>query len=1154
MNPSSRQLYNPQHGTSHSTISGCTTASNVTGDGAFDAPVCWLTFFGEASLLDLQGQRPLPLKYRNGARLLGFLAAHPGRIFRRESLADLFWPELDSSGGRSNLRVVLSDLVNILKSFGLSEALITQREWISFRRLDSLWTDENLLAAINGKKACAAQWLTTARDTIDSNPLWLDVGDAQTSEDFHEWLLVQRAHLENLSRRQAATEEVSTPQPTVQVTASPPVELATLALLRLEIKSAHDCDDERETWRRMQTIEGELLREAQVHGGALVNADLDGYTFAFGHDSLHSGYRYLSLRAAINLHAILAPNYEVHMGVVAGRVLLERNGSLKVSGQRVRLVEQLALGADPGELLTTESYLDLLPGIAGATHCTKQFRGIPKETEIFGQDIGKLPPLLLLPVGDSNTPFFGRSTVINDLESRWRQATQGVTQRYCLEGEPGIGKTRTAYEFASHRQAHGSPVFWIGGRSETTDTPWSALHEMLTRVLSVTATTCSDWETRMDRFFAQSKHALDKRQRNILLGFLATHCVTHGDRAIFAEALRLIICGAFEATLVVIDDAQWVDAASSTVLKEIAAWPSATLFFLTRRPNFSDGVQPHGYHVHAMEPLDDTAARAILGALPDTDLLEKKEQRRIVSSARGLPIYLLAGTARHGNAFAEHLQGMTNGLGEAMRVMKVAALFGMQFELDDLIHLVSLDVVELAIEHAAASRLIVPRSQHTWAFFHPLLHSHLRNLLDSQEKRELAPHAARILAARGEFQRAAALYEEGSEIGLALENYTHAATIALDQEDILAACPLFDHVARLGYGEGEAGQWSRMRHARALVIKDGYGSESVQSISQEVRKALSSLSKGDELAFTATAYAYLGAASEGPHAPLAYAEEMYRLAKTPIQHQTAAWSRANSLFWLGRFIEARPLLESALQAAAALPFDERIRYFPSDPLVLGNGQLAWMCWFMGDNTSAQSYIRQAMEYALASRLRQDMAIAFCLTAALRWSEGDMAGLAINADETWNISDSEEYILWKTIGDLFRSIVRATAGETPNVVHLLAAQESMRQAHPGGLNTGRWLAAAALLESGQNFIALQVIDQALANADQQEHQYCLMDLWRLKAQALAALPLRRKSSIQEAHAQAIQNARTAGARGWLARWYPEASAHTFTDDAYTLVTT
>lgn len=1154
MNPAPRPACSLDQAPAHAASAGNAALGSKPGDNGAEAPLRWLTFFGEASLLDAQGNEVmLPLKYRNGARLLGFLATHPGRIFRRESLADLFWPDLDSSGGRSNLRVVLSDLLQVLKSFGLSEVLIAQREWLSFRQSDSLWTDETLLASLKSGNAWAVPWLATLRDRVTRTPLWLDVGDAQTSEDFLEWLRVQRAHLENLCPPVMA-EYAPTPQPPILAAAVPPVELATLALLRLEIKAKRDCDDERETWRQMQSVEGELRREVQTHGGTLVNADLDGYTFAFGYDSLHSGYRYQALRAAVDLHAILAPDYQVCMGVVAGRVLLERNGSLRVSGLRVRLVEQLALSAQPGEILSTESYIDLLQGIPGTTHCTKKFRGVEKETKVFGQDIGKLATLLLLPVIDSTTPFFGRSTVINDLEMRWQQAAQGITQRYCLEGEPGIGKTRTAYEFANHRQAQGNPVFWVGGRSETADNPWSALHEALTRVISASTTACYDWETRLDRFLAQRQVLLDKRQRSALLDFLSAHGVTHSDRPLFAEALCLIICGSRQATLVVIDDAQWADAASATVLKEIAGKPSATLFLLTRRPNFSGGVQPHGYHIHALAPLEDSAARAILDALPDTDLLEKKEQRRIVSSARGLPIYLLAGTARHGHSFAEYLQGMINGLGEAMRVMKVAALFGMQFVQDDLAHLVSPDVAELAIDQAAASRLIVPRGQHTWAFFHPLLHSYLRQLLDTQEKRELAPHAARILAARGELQRAAALYEEGGQISLALEAYSRAAAIALDHEDTLAACPLFDHVARLGYGEGEAGQWARMRHARALVIKDGYGSNSVQSISQEVRKALPSLCKGDELAFTATAYAYLGAASEGAQAPLAYAEEMYRLAKTPIQHQTATWARANTLFWLGRFIEARPVLESALQAALALPFNERIRYFPSDPLVLGYGQLAWMCWFMGDDNSAKIHSQQAMDHARASRLRQDMAIAFCLTAALRWSEGDLAGLTAAADEAWSISDSEEYILWKTVGGLLRTIVRATEGETPNVFHLLAAQESMRQAHPGGLNTGRCLAAAALLESGQNFIALQVIDQALANADRQEHQYCVMDLWRLKAQALTALPLRSKKSIQEAHAQAIRHAHAAGAQGWLARWYPEAGTPRTADAAFSLVTT
>jgi len=684
----------------------------------------------------------------------------------------------------------------------------------------------------------------------------------------------------------------------------------------------------------------------------------------------------------------------------------------------------------------------------------------------------------------------------------------------------------------------GTPIFWLGGRSETAGHPWSALHELLTRLLCGAG---ADWDERLERFLGQMERKLSHEQRAVLLRFLATHGVVHGERGVFTEAFRILFGDGGRPLLIVVDDAQWVDAASSAVLREIAALAPHAFFLLTRRPVHCAGLLLDGCTTHPLAPLDDGAAHAILDAMPDADLLDRAVHRRIVSSARGLPIYLLAGAAPNGAPLAEHLQGMSNSLDKAVGVMKVAALFGIQFQLDDLFSLVPPEIAEAAVGQAAASRLIVSRGPRTWAFFHPLLHSHLRGLLDAPEIRELAPRAAQVLERRGELPQAAALFEEAGASGLALETYLRAASHALDQEDTLAACPLFEHVARLGYGTGDAGQWARLRHARALVIKDGYGSRSVHQISRVVCQSLPALLGGDEIAFKATAYAYLGAGNERANAGLEYAEEMGRLARTPIQLQTAAWARANTLFWLGRFMEARPLLENALATADALPFAERIRYFPSDPLVLGNGQLAWMRWFMGDGVGARACIERAMAHALGSRLRQDKAIAYCFAAVLCWCEGDMAGLAMNANEAWIVADGEDYLLWKTIAGLLLAVARATGGEAPKLLDLLAAENVMRQAYPGGLNTGRWIGIAALLAAGQNFIALQVIERALGEGGHQEHQYCLMDIWRLKAQALEALPLSRRASVREAHAQAVRCARAAGARGWLDRWYPDSFA-------------
>lgn len=1098
------------------------------------APARWLSFFGQASLIAPGGSEPLACKYRNGILLLGFLAAHPERIFRRESLADLFWPQLDTSAGRSNLRVVLTDLLGVLKAVGLAECLETQREWLSFHLPENLWSDESLLTALRAGETRGKPWLGFMRERLASDPPWLDIGDARTSEDFREWLGVQRIHLENLF-----PPAVDAPAPAAApVAADSPLELAILALLRLDLEPLQEIGDEREVWRRMQADEARLVREAAIHGGVLVDSGIDGATFAFGQDSLHGGYRWQSLRAAANLHAVLAPRYRVRMGVLAGRVLIERGSAPRASGMRVRLVEQLAMSAQPGEIVADESYLDLAPAFGGTTRGSRRFRGVTREVELCGQSIEKLPAFLLLPVCDGNAPFVGREATLAELDARWQRVRQGEAQRYCLEGEAGIGKTRAVYEFAARLQAVGTPIFWLGGRSETAGHPWSVLHELLTRLLCGAG---ADWDERLERFLEQMGRKLGHEQRTALLRFLANHGVVHGERSVFTEAFRILLGDGGRPLLIVVDDAQWVDAASSAVLREIAALAPHAFFLLTRRPVHCAGLLLDGCTTQPLAPLDDGAAYAILDAMPDADLLDRAVHRRIVSSARGLPIYLLAGAAPNGAPLAEHLQGMSNSLDKAVGVMKVAALFGIQFQLDDLFALIPPEIAEAAVGQAAASRLIVSRGPRTWAFFHPLLHSHLRGLLDAPEIRELAPRAAQVLERRGELPQAAALFEEAGAGGLARETYLRAASQALDREDTLAACPLFEHVARLGYGTGDAGQWARLRHARALVIKDGYGSRSVHQISRVVRQSLPALLGGDEIAFKATAYAYLGAGNERADAGLEYAEEMGRLARTPIQLQTAAWARANTLFWLGRFMEARPLLENALATADALPFAERIRYFPSDPLVLGNGQLAWMRWFMGDGAGARACIERAMAHALGSRLRQDKAIAYCFAAVLCWCEGDMAGLAMNANEAWIVADGEDYLLWKTVAGLLLAVARATGGEAPKLLDLLAAENVMRQAYPGGLNTGRWIGIAALLAAGQNFIALQVIERALGEGRQQEHQYCLMDIWRLKAQALEALPLSRRASVREAHAQAVRCAQAAGARGWLDRWYPDSFA-------------
>ena len=56
--------------------------------------------------------------------------------------------------------------------------------------------------------------------------------------------------------------------------------------------------------------------------------------------------------------------------------------------------------------------------------------------------------------------FVGRSREMDLLRAALAEAKDGRGQVVMLTGEPGIGKTRTAQELASHARTQGAKVLW----------------------------------------------------------------------------------------------------------------------------------------------------------------------------------------------------------------------------------------------------------------------------------------------------------------------------------------------------------------------------------------------------------------------------------------------------------------------------------------------------------------------------------------------------------------------------------------------------------------------------------------------------------------------------------------------------------------------
>ena len=78
----------------------------------------------------------------------------------------------------------------------------------------------------------------------------------------------------------------------------------------------------------------------------------------------------------------------------------------------------------------------------------------------FRADVARLIEVFQTPKPDRSTgsPFVGRQRELGELKGALDETLAGRGRVVMLAGEPGIGKTRTAQELASHAEALGAQV------------------------------------------------------------------------------------------------------------------------------------------------------------------------------------------------------------------------------------------------------------------------------------------------------------------------------------------------------------------------------------------------------------------------------------------------------------------------------------------------------------------------------------------------------------------------------------------------------------------------------------------------------------------------------------------------------------------------
>ena len=221
---------------------------------------------------------------------------------------------------------------------------------------------------------------------------------------------------------------------------------------------------------------------------------------------------------------------------------------------------------------------------------------------------------------DAAAQLVGRERELAVLEETLATVRAGRSATLVLRGAAGVGKT--ALLEALRREARGCVVAQVAAASSERDLPYAVLHQLCRRLVG-----------RLD--------SLPVPQRTALDAVFALGDASPADRLFLGAAVLNLVEAAAEQPLVcIIDDAQWLDAESSSVLafvaRRLASEPVA-LVVATRSPS-ADLV---GLPELTVGGLADRDARALLVSALGRPL-DRRVRERIVAEARGNPGVLLA--------------------------------------------------------------------------------------------------------------------------------------------------------------------------------------------------------------------------------------------------------------------------------------------------------------------------------------------------------------------------------------------------------------------------------------------------------------------------------------------------------------------------------
>jgi len=399
----------------------------------------------------------------------------------------------------------------------------------------------------------------------------------------------------------------------------------------------------------------------QRYGGTVEKFIGDAVMAVWGVPTTHEDDAQRAVRAGLELvqtvHAlgvdIGLPDLDMRVGIVTGEVAvtLGATGEGMVAGDSVNTAARVQSAAAPGQVWVDEGTRALTSGSV--------------EYDDVGEHAlkGKAEPLHLFAaravvaairgadrMDGLEAPLAGRDREMRLVKELFHTTEEtGRPAVVVLQGEPGVGKSRLAWEFEKYINGLSTVVIWHRGRclSYGEGVAFWALSEAVRVRLGLLE---SDVEPvvseHLDRALAEIVPDAEERtwlrpRMAVLVG--AASAVGFSREELFSAWTTFFErVGADQPVVLVIDDAQYADEALLDFLEHVLATARFGFFVLAnaraglleRRPSL---VTTRGTTVIHVEPLGDADMAQVLDGLVAG--LPEEARNRLVERAEGIPLF-----------------------------------------------------------------------------------------------------------------------------------------------------------------------------------------------------------------------------------------------------------------------------------------------------------------------------------------------------------------------------------------------------------------------------------------------------------------------------------------------------------------------------------